>query len=424
MLQNLLCLLTFLMMTDSFLIASEAVELPKPINQSGTLSFVLKTDQKYFNGKGQEDYAQTILELPSMCTVKFNRNDSVVNITFTWEEGCGPTTWDTVVDFPILPGPEAYHLLFTWDSARGASEGYFNGQPLRIPGNYFEPWWNENTASEVLVGDGRLKIESPEATPAYLPPTEALASVPEKYRGKQAKLTGLPKPPEPIDVAQRRGKLLYESTMDSPASLEGWVAEGPLGRYHENGHLLMRSEDFSGHTVFWCPKDFPESFVAEWDFQPLSHYGLAIVFFAAKGEKGEDIFDPSLPARPGGHFQHYIKGAITSYHVSYFANVRGFQMGRTDTNLRKNNKFYRVGGGPVAVPPGAKGWQHIRLVKDRNRIQLTANGRTCVDWLDDNERRYGPPHKGGKIGLRQMAPTIGLYRNFRVWDLTEKEADY
>lgn len=92
-------------------------------------------------------------------------------------------------------------------------------------------------------------------------------------------------------------------------------------------------------------------------------------------------------------------------------------MGRPDSNLRKNNKFYRVGGGPVAIEPGAQGWQHMRLIKDGNRIQLFANGKISVDWTDDDPERYGPPHGGGKIGLRQMTPTIGAYRNFRVWKL-------
>jgi hypothetical protein len=256
-------------------------------------------------------------------------------------------------------------------------------------------------------------------SPHYTPPAEATAAVPAEFRGRHANLSGFAQPPEPINVPTRRGQLLYESMMDSPESLDGWVAEGPLDLRVEDGHVLMRAKAFEGNTVFWCPRDFPDSFVAEWQFQPVSHYGLAIVFFAAKGEQGQDIFDPALPERDG-NFGHYIKGAITSYHVSYFANVMQYQMGRTDSNLRKNNNFYRVGGGPVAIAPGAQGWQHVRLIKDRNRIQLACNGRTFVDWSDDNPERYGPPHRDGKIGLRQMTPTIGLYRNFRVWALTDE----
>jgi hypothetical protein len=183
--------------------------------------------------------------------------------------------------------------------------------------------------------------------------------------------------------------------------------------------MRMRSIDFAEHTVFWCPQDFPESFIAEWEFEPLSQYGLAIVFFAARGENGEDLFEPSLPKRDG-KFVHYTHGSITSYHISYFANVENYQMGRIDSNLRKNNKFYRVGGGPVAIPPGTQGWQQMRLIKDGSRIQLFANGKICVDWTDDDPDRYGPPHGSGKIGFRQMTQTVGAYRNFRVWTIEKR----
>ena len=390
--------------------------LIRPVSQTGTISFALRTDKRYFNGQGQEGYEQSLVRLPGVNQIAFRRIDPVVNVAFLWDDESGPTRHDMIVDFPDLPGPESYFLQYTWDSARGLSEGYFNGQPLRIPGCHFEPWWGANAADRVEVGAGALKVENLVVTPHYTSPAEAAAAVPAGFRGRHADLTGFPRPPVPIDVASRRGELLHESLMDRPESLEGWVAEGPLDLRFEDGHLLMRSAAFVGNTVFWCPQDFPDRFVAEWDFQPLSHYGLAIVFFAARGGKGEDIFDPKLPPRDGD-FGHYIKGAITSYHVSYFANVRDYQMGRTDSNLRKNNHFYRVGGGPVAIAPGARGWQHMRLIKDGNRIQLAADGRTCVDWTDDNPDRYGPPHEDGKIGLRQMTPTIGLYRNFRVWRL-------
>jgi hypothetical protein len=392
------------------------IHLGDPVSQSGTISFVLRTDRGYFNGQGQANYTQSLVTLPGINKVDFRRTDQVVNLRFIWDQLSGPVVNDIIVDFPDFPGPEAYFIQFTWDSARGLSEGYFNGQPLRIPGNAFEPWWVAHTANHAERGQGRLTVEDLVITSTYTPPDEARASVPTEFRGRHAKLIGFSKIPVPIDVTSRRGELLYETLMDRPESLEGWVAEGPLNLSHGDGYVMMRSENFEGHTVFWCPEDFPSSFVAEWEFKPLSLYGLAIIFFAAKGQNGEDIFDPSLPPRDGV-FSHYIRGAITSYHVSYFANVRDFQMGRTDTNLRKNNQFYRVGGGPVAIQPGARGWQHLRLVKDGNRIQLSANGRTFLDWTDDNPERYGPPHGDGKIGLRQMDSTIGLYRNFRVWSL-------
>jgi len=74
------------------------------------------------------------------------------------------------------------------------------------------------------------------------------------------------------------------------------------------------------HHVFWCPENFPDRFIAEWEAQNREpDAGLCIVFFAAKGEKGEDIFDPFLPKRDGT-FKQYTQGKIISYHISYYAN--------------------------------------------------------------------------------------------------------
>ena len=146
------------------------------------------------------------------------------------------------------------------------------------------------------------------------------------------------------------------------------------------------------------------------ELETMWHYGPAIIFFAAQGERGEDIFDPSLPERDG-RFVHYRSRTMTSCHISYFGNVESFQMGRVDSNLRKNNRFYRVGGVPVAILPGTRGWQQMRLIKKGNRIQLFANGGICVDWTDDDPDRYGPPHGGGRVDLRQMKPTVGQHRN-------------
>lgn len=263
-----------------------------------------------------------------------------------------------------------------------------------------------------------MKIADLQIVDRYLSPSEVMGQVPSKFQGKTSILANEENGALPIDVEQRRGKLLFSEDFSNEAAVQDWVREGPVHLRFENDAMLMTSAEFAEHVVLWCPEDFPESFVAEWEFDPVSHYGLAIVFFAACGEHGEDIFDPTLPARDG-QIKHYIKGAIESYHISYFANVETFQMGRVDSNLRKNNNFYRVGKGPVSIPPNSEGWQKLRLVKDGNRILFYNNNKLFVDWTDDDPERYGVPLSGGKIGFRQMTPTVGLYRNFKVWSLQE-----
>jgi hypothetical protein len=392
-----------------------------PVGESGTITFMLQSDRAYRNGAGQENCRQTLIRLSGVFEIAFSRTDPAVNFSWIWDgrKGFEGKFYDIIADMTDLPGPETYFLQYTWDSALGVSEAYLNGTPLRVPGATFSPWWTGKEVAGVEVGTGPLVVSNVTVSSEYTPPDQAQAAVPAEFRGRHASLIGFPKPPCPLDADALRGRLLYENAFDAPGAVAGWVAEGPLDVRFENKAMRMRSIDFAEHTVFWCPQDFPESFIAEWEFEPLSYYGLAILFFAARGEQGEDLFDPALPKRDG-RFVHYIRGAITSYHVSYFANVENYQMGRVDSNLRKNNKFYRVGGGPVAIPPGTKGWQQMRLIKDGNRIQLFANGKICVDWTDDNPERYGPPHGGGKIGFRQMTQTVGAYRNFRVWNI-EKE---
>jgi hypothetical protein len=220
-----------------------------------------------------------------------------------------------------------------------------------------------------------------------------------------------------MSLEGRVGSVLYASALASESDISGWRMEGPGRVTFEDGWMRMASERPDGpvgHIVHWCPRDFPSSFVAEWDVQPLSDHGLCIVFFAAKGENGEDIFDPALPERTGD-FRDYIRGAIVSYHMSYYANTP-FNPGRITCNMRKNNHFYLVTNGPPGIPPGSNKIHHILLVKDGAHSQLQVDGRVIIDFTDPGDR-YGPVLGGGKIAFRQMQWMVAQYRNFRVREL-------
>jgi hypothetical protein len=238
------------------------------------------------------------------------------------------------------------------------------------------------------------------------------------YRGRQSELLGRGTPAERLVVDHRLGSLLYESTLGNSASLEGWVLEGPGFVTFREGWMEMsstRPEGPEGHIVHWCPSGFPDSYIAEWEVQPVSNQGLCIVFFSAAGEGGEDIFDSVLAER-SGIFDQYTRGDIVSYHVSYYANTP-FNPGRTASHLRKNNHFYLVENGPPGIPPGSTESHHIRLIKAGAHIQFLVDGRVMIDFVDDGVR-YGPVLGSGKIGFRQMQWTVARYRNFRVWDLS------
>jgi hypothetical protein len=215
----------------------------------------------------------------------------------------------------------------------------------------------------------------------------------------------------------KKGAILYHNDLSSDADVAGWKMEGPGKVTFEGGAMKMESLDEAFHHVFWCPQDFPGSFVAEWSVQNLKPAaGLLIVFFAAQGLKGEDMFDPALKPR-GGAFTDYTRGDIRNYHISYYANGRN-EPGRLNANIRKNKGFDFVQKGRAGIPVDSTAVHQITLVKADNQIVLFIDGREAINWLDTG-KTGGTPHDGGKIGFRQMKWSRFLYSGFTVYDYTE-----
>jgi hypothetical protein len=210
------------------------------------------------------------------------------------------------------------------------------------------------------------------------------------------------------------GKVLYESRMDNLASLKGWIMEGPGKAEFKDEWMTMYVPDKKGHFVYWCPQVFPAGFVAEWDAQCLdTELGLCIIFFATKGPKGQDLFDPNLPKRDG-LFPQYTQG-LSCYHISYYANTPD-EPNRATANMRKNPGSHVVAQGPPAIPPQSTAVHRVRLVKDGGHITLSVDGKPSIDWTDDG-KQFGAVLGDGRIGLRQMQWTKFRYRNFKVMSL-------
>lgn len=225
------------------------------------------------------------------------------------------------------------------------------------------------------------------------------------------------------DSLPEPGQLLYESSFGDPESVAGWVMEGPGEIAFKDGWLEMHSPDEQGHHVFWCPEDFPESFIARWDAQNLDdEAGLVIIFFAALGVDGQDIFAPELPQRDGT-FTQYTEGEIKSYHISYYANA-AHNPGRGHANLRKNNTFSLLQKGEVGIPTESMQEHEITLVKKGERIRLYIDDRKVIDYTDNTPVvdgvDTGGALGGGKIGFRQMKWTQFRYKNFRVYELPQQ----
>jgi hypothetical protein len=213
----------------------------------------------------------------------------------------------------------------------------------------------------------------------------------------------------------KKGRLLYENPMSNREDLKNWQMEGPGVTEFKENWMHMYSPDEKGHHVLWCPEDFPGSFIAEWEVQNLeTDAGLVIMFFSAKGAKGEDIFDKSLKKREG-IFRGYTKSDINNYHISYYANGRDNRE-RVVAHLRKNAGFNLVQNGEDGIPAYSEAIHKVVLSKNDNQIIMTIDGREVVNWKDDG-KEYGAVLQEGKMGFRQMQWTHFRYRNFKVYSL-------
>ena len=212
-----------------------------------------------------------------------------------------------------------------------------------------------------------------------------------------------------------KGKLLYNNSLATSKNVNDWILEGPAKIEFKNNWMHIYSPNEEGHHVFWCPIDFPGNFIAEWEVKNQEiDAGLCIIFFAAKGLKGESIFDASMPKRTLGTFTDYTKGSMNDYHISYYANGRD-NPNRETANLRKNKGFNLVQTGEIGIPVQSTAIHKMKLIKQEGKILMYIDDRKIIDWIDDGIK-YGKILQDGKIGFRQMQWTHFAYRNFKVWE--------
>ena len=212
-------------------------------------------------------------------------------------------------------------------------------------------------------------------------------------------------------------ELLYSNPLAGPADVSGWVAEGPLSLASHEGALELSGslddEEFGDHAhwTFWCPVEFPDGIRISWEFLPLAEPGLAMVFFAATGHGGRDLFSPELAPRTG-YYPQYHSGDIDALHISYFRHKYESERAFRTCNLRKSAGFELVAQGADPLPPteDAQDSYRMEVVKDGPRVAFSINGLTLFEWTDQSGRIL----RGGRLGFRQMAPLKAAYRNLSV----------
>jgi hypothetical protein len=204
---------------------------------------------------------------------------------------------------------------------------------------------------------------------------------------------------------------LYRNPLASAEDLRDWRMEGPgvcsfprgLLRMESAGELDVndKSQTQAANLVCWRPETFPDQIRFSWTFRPLREPGLAILFFAAKGQQGEHVLDARLdarlPARHGPNDQ-YHHGAIHALHVSYFRRRLPDEIALHTCNLRKSYGFHLVCQGadplPAARYASLQPPYQIWLVKDGPVVQFGIAQLTLFQGEDDGQAYWNPtlPH--------------------------------
>lgn len=220
------------------------------------------------------------------------------------------------------------------------------------------------------------------------------------------------------------GDPIYENPLSSADDVKGWILEGQAVISFDDGRMQMRNalqeiESQKSNFVYWCPEDFPDNISISWDFWPIEEPGLCIIFLAAVGHGGRDLFDQSLKPRTG-EYQQYHSSDINALHLSYFRRRWEQERAFHTCNLRKSAGFHMVAQGADPIPDvdDARPPYHIELIKAGPLVRFAINDLPILEWHDDG-KTYGPVLGEGKIGFRQMAPLRAEYANLRVHGVVE-----
>lgn len=217
-------------------------------------------------------------------------------------------------------------------------------------------------------------------------------------------------------------RLIYENPLSCPQDVAGFVLEGKANIYFADGRMRMENElsqdeGQRANYVYWCDWIFPDHIMITWEFRPIREPGLAILFLAAEGTGGEDIFSEQLQKRTG-EYPMYHHGDINAYHISYFRRKEPDERNFHTCNLRKSYGFHLVAQGADPIPDveDVQGPYHLKVVKQGNRLEFFIDSLKIFAYEDDG-KTYGARLKGGRIGFRQLAPMIGEYSDLKVYDL-------
>lgn len=210
-----------------------------------------------------------------------------------------------------------------------------------------------------------------------------------------------------------------------------WIAEGWGGASVCGGKLWVAPAKFEScgirvkdagedpsHMVVWNKSRFPADMMFEFT---VNHHGsddgLTLVFFAAEGQDGQDIFDLGLPPR-NGVYRNYNKGQLQNYTVSYWSRNKKASLverGEQYTNrMRKNPGANKLSTEYSRTDKCSDCDYRIRILKTGGLIAVEIDGTVVNQAIDPD------PLGSGYIGLRNMQGIDRVrYDDFKVWSLDQ-----
>jgi hypothetical protein len=168
------------------------------------------------------------------------------------------------------------------------------------------------------------------------------------------------------------------------------------------------------HMVVWNNNRFPPDMLFEFT---VNHHGsddgLTLVFFAAEGLEGQDVFDLDLPPR-NGIYKNYNRGQLQNYTVSYWSRNKKpslVKRGEQYTNrMRRNPGANKLSTEYSRTDKCNDCDYRIRVLKLGGSLSVEINGEV-VNRTTDPE-----PLGSGYIGLRNMMGVDKVsYDDFKVW---------
>ncbi len=215
-------------------------------------------------------------------------------------------------------------------------------------------------------------------------------------------------------------ELLYENPLCCEEDIQDFILEGQAKISFPEGRMRLENaldaeKGQKANYVLWCPEEFPSDVLITWEFMPLREPGLCILFFAAAGRGGEDLFSGKLAQRTGEYSQ-YHHGDIDAFHVSYFRRKEPDERAFHTCNLRKSYGFHLVaqGGDPIPDADEVRKPYRVAVLKKGDSVVFYINELEIFRFEDDGET-YGPHLAGGRIGFRQLAPLVAEYGALKVY---------